>query len=245
MNIVVIGASSGYGQATAKLLHEQGHQVFTGSRTRSPTLTADIGYRQLDATNFTDMKHCALQAKEYFGQPLIHAVVYCAGRAIGKEPISAGNPMDWSRVLRVNVIGLMNAAQAFTKCLHVTSGHFIALGSIASFTNYVGGADYCASKAAATSVMRTLRLELLGSGIHTTMIEPGLGDTNFQLSRYGGDREKAAKHSADIKQLEPVDVAETVAWLLSRPAHVNIDEIIIKPLDQANHGVTAANKPHF
>lgn len=239
-NVIVIGASSGYGLGIAEKLQQDGYKILTGSRTPSRA-----GYFvSVDVTEQSDIDVFAADAVEYFSGR-VDAVIYSAGIAIDKKMLHTGRAINWERVFKVNTLGLMRIAKAFLPHLMNTKGHLIHIGSIASFTNYPGGADYCASKAASTSIMKTLRLELLGTGIKTCSIEPGLGDTNFQYNRYNGDKEKAEMHYAGIKQLEPADLGNAVSWVLQQPPHVNIDEIIIKPIEQANHGILATDKIKF
>lgn len=236
-NIVIIGASSGYGRGIASVLSKvEGYDVLTGSRTH-PLL--DISHMHVDVSDEKSIFDFQLNAIKHFRK--IDAVIYSAGIAIDKQPLEKGNTANWDRVFQVNTLGMMQMAAGFIPALKQSKGHFIYIGSIASFTHYVGGSDYCASKAASTSILRTLRYELLGTGIRTVSIEPGLGDTNFQRNRYNGDMEKAKSHYGNIKQLQPEDIGNIVQYILSLPPHVNVDEIVIKPIGQANHGVLSNN----
>lgn len=235
--ILIFGASSGYGLGIALTMMQEGWHVVAVCRNRPPKPI--VTWIRTDVTNLKDMDKLALriQSLEF------DAVVYSAGIAIERRVVTANvSPLDWQQVFATNTLGLLNAAKITCRRLLARKGLFVHIGSIANALQYMGGADYCASKAASSSIMKSLRLEWLGSGIRTCSIEPGLGETNFQISRYGGDSERAAQHTAGIQQLQPADLGEAVRWLATLPPHVNIDELVIKPLDQATHGVTFQSK---
>lgn len=221
--IIVFGGTSGFGQGIAEALQVAFPDVEVIAASRS------TGCDVRDYAQVCDLFDLIED------RPLL-AVIYSAGLAIGRYTVEEGNPDAWAQVFETNTLGLMHVAQCAIPGLRQTRGHLISLGSIASEIAYAGAADYCASKVAQARVMQTLRFELLGSGIHTTSLELGLGETNFQLNRYQGDKEKAAAHYGNIRQLQPEDVGEAVVWLLSQPEHVNFDSIVLKPLDQAHHG---------
>lgn len=227
--ILVIGASSGYGKGVADHLQSLGHRVLRASR--SECLIMDV--------MSDDSVRDAFETIAPFD---LDAVVYSAGLAIDKLTVEEGNPSDWNTVFQTNTVGLMRVAKAAMPHLKKSQGNLIAIGSIAAFISYVGGADYCASKAAANSIMKTLRYELLGTGVRTTSVEIGLGNTNFQFNRYAGDQQKAVRHYGDIRQIEPSDLGALVEHILELPKYLNIDEIVFKPIDQANHGVIAGGK---
>lgn len=233
---LVIGASSGYGAGIAQALLGAGYAVIHAARSYAG---ADAQHLHVDVTDAASVNSLFEQVKTLLGD--LDVVVYSAGVARGLRPIGDAIRAEYERVFKTNTLGLYQAAKCAVPLLRKRSGHFLHIGSIANELAYEGGGDYCASKAAASTIMRTLRAELLGSGIHTTSIEPGLGDTAFQLNRYDGDEAAAAKHYVGIQQLTPWDLGETVLWLVSRPHHVNIDELVIKPLDQLTHGRTVAS----
>jgi 3-hydroxy acid dehydrogenase / malonic semialdehyde reductase len=220
---IVIGASSGFGRAIADRLADTG---WIPAR-----LARSYGF---------DVRSENAVKRTFQSSPFpIDAVIYSAGLAIDKRSIERGASDDWHQVFETNAIALLTVLREATPHLRSTRGHFIYIGSIASRLAYEGGSDYCASKAAARTIMETYRAEVGGSGIRSTLIEPGLGATNFQLARYNGDATKAAAHSTGIKQLDPEDVANAVSWVLDLPRHVNIDELVIKPTEQISHGKLA------
>ena len=215
--VIVIGASSGYGLGINDVLEANGYNVIRLSR----------------STGF-DVTEPAIVA-EYFTNLTIdiHAIIYSAGIALGNNTIENGNYSNWLKVFMTNVVGLLTVAKYGIPLLEST---FIHIGSIAYDFSYQGGVDYCASKAAAHSAMKGLRAEWFGTGKRIVTIEPGLGETNFQLNRYEGDIEKASKHYGNIQQLLPADIGNTVLHVLSAPPHVNYDIIVVKPTEQLTHG---------
>lgn len=227
LKICVIGGTSGYGQGIAELLAAQGHHVIAAGRS-SETDPVDV--------RDDDDVRCFFKDRWDFD-----AVIYSAGLAIGKDHVSQKAPEDFRRVFETNTLGLLNVARYCLPGLKKTQGHLIHIGSIAAYLNYPGGADYCGSKSASNSIMKTLRYELLGTGVRSVSLEVGLGATNFQRNRYNGDASKMTAHTGLIRQLEPSDLAELVAFILSAPPHVNFDEVIFKPIDQASHGATVDN----
>lgn len=218
MKIIVIGASSGYGKGIAEALEKE-HVVIKLSRSlngfdvTNPSIVADF-FEKIDT---------------------VDAIIYSAGIAIGNSTVEEGNYTDWLRVFKTNVVGLMSVAKYGLPKLS-KQGSFIHIGSIAYSFSYKGGVDYCASKAAAHSVMQGLRHEYFGTGKKIVTIEPGLGETNFQLNRYKGDADKAKQHFGNIQQLLPKDLSDTVKHILAAPPHVNYDIIVVKPTDQLAHG---------
>ena len=237
MNVVVVGGSSGYGRGIALALLAEGHEVVILSRS-NPGIA---GVRWVNC----DVKDAPWVLSSFEQLPVeLGLVVYSAGKAIGKNDIVAGKPEDWADVFGVNTLGLLHVLKRSHSRLARTGGMFVHIGSIANNINYEGAADYCAAKAAASSIMRTYRREALGSGVRSVSIEPGLGNTNFQLKRYDGDEARARTHFEGVRQLEPSDLGDLVVWLTKQPAHVNFDEIVVKPLDQVTHGLTVRNRRH-
>lgn len=234
---LVIGASSGYGAGIAQALLNAGYTVIHAARRYNGS---DPQHLHVDVTDAASVAQLFDNVGQLLGS--LDLVVYSAGIARGIRTVEESVVACYQSVFATNTLGLYAAATHAIPLLKQRRGHFIHIGSIAHALAYDGAADYCASKAAASTIMRTLRAELLGTGVHTTSIEPGLGDTNFQLARYDGDEAAAAKHYAGIQQLTSKDLGETVLWVASRPHHVNIDELTIKPLDQLTHGRTVASR---
>ena len=228
-NILVIGGSSGYGAGIAEVLGED-NNVIVSSRS---------SFYNLDVRD-------AFEVKLFFNQfeqkgILFDVVIYSAGKAIGKDVVSEKDAMHFNDVFATNTIGLLYVAKEAYKHLIKTKGHFIHIGSIAHALNYKGGADYCASKSASNTIMKTLRIEWLGTGIRSTSVEIGLGDTNFQHNRYSGDQHKMAKHTTGVRQIKPLDLGKLIKQFIDLPEYLNIDEVVLKPIDQASHGITIEN----
>lgn len=235
-NIAVIGGSSGYGKGIVKaLISTKDYFVYVLSRSK-PVLEKNewsfCHHVPFDVKKEEDWYSLANELPS-----TIYGVIYSAGIAIGKNTIVNGMSRDWKNVFAVNTIGLLRALKFFTPYLMETQGHALHIGSIATDYSYPGAADYCASKAAATTIMKTYRKEVLGTGIRSTSLEIGLGDTNFQLNRYQGDIEKAQKHYAGITQLCPNKVGEFVLSVLHLDFYSNLDTVYLKPIGQAEHGV--------
>jgi NADP-dependent 3-hydroxy acid dehydrogenase YdfG len=167
--------------------------------------------------------------------PAARVLVNNAGGAFGREPVAQGDEDGWRRMYEVNVLGTLRMTKAFLPKLEASGGgHVVIVGSIAGFEPYPGGAGYTGAKHAERAFTRTLRLELLGKPIRVTEISPGLvGGTEFSLVRFGGDEEKARQVYRGVTPLAPEDVADCIAWAVTRPSHVNVDEIVVRPLAQA------------
>ena len=229
---VVTGASAGIGAATTRRLVAAGYRVIAAARRleRLEELAAECGCeaRRLDVTNPTSVTELAAAVER------VDLLVNNAGGALGLEPVEAADDDRWRIMWETNVLGLMRMTRALLPALRAAGrGHVINVGSIAGFEVYSGGGGYTSVKHAARAVTRTLRLELLGEAIRITEINPGLVDTEFALVRFGGDAERAAATYKGMTPLIGDDVADCIVWAASRPAHVNIDEIVVRPRDQA------------
>ena len=232
---LVTGASSGIGAATARALAQAGYSVVAAARRldRLEALAAEIGgeARRLDVTDPDSI------APLTAGVTRLDLLVNNAGGALGLDPIEQSDDDGWRTMWETNVLGLMRMTRALLPALRASgAGHVINVGSVSGFEVYHGGAGYTSVKWAARAFSQTLRLELLGEPIRVTEVNPGLVDTEFALVRFGGDQEKADAVYTGMTPLVGDDVAECVVWVASRPAHVNIDEIVVRPLDQAAVG---------
>jgi NADP-dependent 3-hydroxy acid dehydrogenase YdfG len=157
------------------------------------------------------------------------------GGALGLEPVAEANDDFWRRMYETNVLGTMRLTRALLpRLLASGDGHVVNVGSIAGFETYPGGGGYTAAKHAERALTRTLRLELLGQPIRITEIAPGLVETEFSLVRFAGDAERAAGVYRGLDPLTAADVADCILWAATRPSHVNIDEIVVRPRDQAS-----------
>ena len=164
----------------------------------------------------------------------IDVLVNNAGGAHGIDTVANGKDEDWETMMQVNVLGVLRMTRACLPLLLTNPGSSILnLGSIAGRTAYEGGSAYCASKAGELLITRTLRLELCGTGVRVTSLDPGMAETEFSMVRFKGDEARSKKVYEGVIPLTSDDVAEALVWIASRPPHVNIDEMIIKCTDQA------------
>jgi NADP-dependent 3-hydroxy acid dehydrogenase YdfG len=231
---VVTGASSGIGEATARSLAGAGFSVVVGARRldRLEKLAAGLGggarALPLDVADPGSIAAFVAQV------PHLHLLVNNAGGAHGLEPLAETRDEDWQTMWEVNVLGVMRMTRALLPALiRSGDGHVVNLGSVASFETYAGGAGYTAAKHALRAITRTLRLELLGQPVRVTEIDPGMVETEFSRVRFRGDEERAHAVYRGLQPLTGEDIADCIAWAVTRPAHVNVDEMVIRPRDQA------------
>jgi NADP-dependent 3-hydroxy acid dehydrogenase YdfG len=230
---VVTGASAGIGAATARALAEAGFSVVVGARRmdRLEKLAAEIGGHAL-LLDVTDPRSVRAFAEQV---PDCRVLVNNAGGAKGREVVAAADEEAWRWMIEVNYLGTAWVTKAFLPALERSGdGHLVIVGSIAGFETYAAGAGYTAAKHAERALAKTLRVELLGKPIRVTEINPGLvGGTEFSVVRFGGDMERARNVYEGLVPLTPEDVAGCVVWAVTRPSHMNVDEIVVRPRDQA------------
>jgi NADP-dependent 3-hydroxy acid dehydrogenase YdfG len=229
---VVTGASSGIGAATARRLAKEGFAVVVGARRmdRLEALAQEIGGRAV-ALDVTDTNSVDAFCEQV---PDCRVLVNNAGGALGRDHVADADEEEWRRMYDANVLGVMRMTRALLPALEASGdGHIVMIGSIAGHDPYVGGAGYNAAKFAVRAVTKVLRLELVGKPIRVTSIDPGMVETEFSLVRFHGDEDKAAAVYEGMTPLSPDDVADCVAFAVTRPSHVNIDEMIVMPRDQA------------
>jgi len=232
---VVTGASSGIGASTARRLAAEGYHVVCAARRadRVASLAVEIGGTSI-ACDVTSTRDVAALAAEV--GPRLDVLVNNAGGAIGAEPVAEADPDDWRAMYEVNVIGLLNVTKALLPALVASGdGVLVNVGSTAGRIAYEGGAGYTAAKHGTQVVTETLRLELVGQPVRVTEIAPGMVRTDeFSLKRFGGDEAKADAIYAGVPDpLVAEDIADAIAWVVTRPSHVNIDELVIRPRAQA------------
>ena len=236
---VVTGASSGIGAATARVLAAQGYLVVLGARRleRLQALAAELeGVAiPLDVTDAASIATFAARLPAG-----VDVLVNNAGGALGLESLADLNESRWQEMWQSNVLGLARMSKAlYPRLLKASSGvgHVVNIGSVAAHETYAGGGGYTACKHAVKAITETMRVEWLGQPLRVTEIDPGLVETEFSLVRFDGDAERAASVYAGMEPLVATDIADAILWAVTRPAHVNIDEIIIKPRDQARVGL--------
>ena len=228
---IVTGASSGIGAAIAHALAANGARVAGGAR-RADLLETELAL-ELDVTDPASCERFVEQAVEQLGG--LDILVNNAGLSLGRDPFDAGTEEDEETVLETNVHGLLRMTRL---CLpHIRDGgHIVNMGSIAGRQAYENAAVYVASKFAVRGFTYALREDLLGRPIHLTTVDPGLVETSFSRVRFRGDEEKASAVYANVEAVRPEDVAECVVFAVTRPAHVNIDEMVIKARNQSSGG---------
>ena len=236
---VVTGASSGIGAATAVRLAGAGYHVVLAARraSRLDEIAAQIGAQGGSARtcvlDVTDGSAVAAFANDLDRCDLL---VNNAGGAVGAEYIADADPADWREMYEVNVLGTINVTKALLPRLIASGdGTIVVLSSTAGFITYEGGGGYAAAKHAQHAVAATLRLELCGEPVRVIEIAPGMVRTDeFALNRFRGDADKAAAVYTGVREpLTAADVADTITWAVTRPAHVNVDLLVLRPRAQA------------
>jgi NADP-dependent 3-hydroxy acid dehydrogenase YdfG len=229
---IVTGASSGFGQATARQLAEHGVRVAGGAR-RVERLETEIAL-ELDVRDPASCAAFVAEAVEQLGGGL-NILVNNAGLALGRHPFDDSTEEDERRVFETDVNGLVRMTRL---CLpYITeNGHIVNMGSIAGRQAYEGAASYVAAKFAVRGFTYALREDLLGRPIRISTVDPGLAETEFSIVRFKGDTSKADAVYQGVDPLTAEDVADCVLFALTRPWHVNVDEIVVKARNQSSGG---------
>jgi NADP-dependent 3-hydroxy acid dehydrogenase YdfG len=236
---VVTGASSGIGMATARRLAAEGFEVVVGARRedRLRTLAEEIGGRamRLDVTDPHSVEEfCA-------AVPECRVLVNAAGGAVGRDRIEASSDEDWSSMYESNVMGSLRMTRTLLPALERSGdGHIVMVGSIAGYEAYVGGGGYNAAKFAVRAMTRVLRQELLGRPVRVSEIDPGMVQTEFSLVRFRGDERQADAVYEGMTPLTAEDIADCIAFVVTRPSHVNIDSLVVLARDQS--GATTVHR---
>ncbi len=235
---LVTGASSGIGAATVRALAAAGFETVAAARRleRCEELAREVGGRalRLDVTDDASVAELTAQLER------VDVVVHSAGGALGLDRVEDADLEQWRWMYDANVLGVLRVTKALLPALRASGdAHLVVLGSIAGFEVYPGGAGYTAAKHAVNAMCRTLRLELVGEPIRITEVAPGMVDTEFSTVRFGGDADRAAGVYRGLTPLTAEDVADVVAFCVTRPAHVNLDTVVMKPVAQASATVAA------
>ncbi|WP_433792313.1 SDR family oxidoreductase [Actinoplanes sp. CA-252034] len=237
---VVTGASSGIGAATARRLTAEGFHVVAAARRadRLEALVKELGANatavECDITSDDSVAGLAA-AVAALGGP-VTLLVNNAGGARGVDPVATGSVDDWQWMYDVNVLGTLRVTKALLPALEASGrGTIVTVGSTAAFTPYEGGGGYVAAKHAETALVGTLRLELAGKPVRVVEIDPGMVRTDeFAVNRFGGDQAEADSVYAGVKEpLVADDIADCIAWTATRPHHVNVDRLVVRPIAQA------------
>jgi NADP-dependent 3-hydroxy acid dehydrogenase YdfG len=229
---LVTGASSGIGAATARSLASAGFEVVAAARRleRCEEIAKEVGGRAL-RLDVADPESVAELAEAL---PELDVLINNAGGALGLEPVAEADEEKWRQMYETNVMGVMRVTRALLPALERSGdGHVVVVGSVAGVEVYPGGAGYTAAKHAANAVTRTLRLELLGKAIRVSEVAPGMVETEFSLVRFEWDQEKADKVYEGVTPLTGEDVADAIAYVVTRPPHVDVDYLSVKPTAQA------------
>ncbi|HTV62159.1 MAG TPA: SDR family NAD(P)-dependent oxidoreductase [Verrucomicrobiae bacterium] len=245
--VLITGASSGFGAAAAGAFAAEGAHLLLGARRvdrlkkiAHEARTASAGkthFHFLDVATTDSVEQFISFAREKIGGEPLHVLINNAGGAKGLDTIAEGKDADWEEMLQSNVLGVLRMTRSALPLMPRDAGASILnIGSVAGRHVYEGGAVYCAAKAGELQITRTLRLELFGAGIRVSTIDPGLAETEFSLMRFKGNAAAAKKPYEGTNPLRAADIADILVWVASRPPHVNIDELIVKPVDQAAIG---------
>ena len=250
--VLITGASSGFGAAAARAFGAEGAKLLLGARrvdrlkqVAAEAKKAGAGealFHELDVSKTSSVEAFIAWARQKIGGRKseaggLHVLINNAGGAHGLDTVAEGKDADWEAMIQSNVLGVLRMTRAALPLMPRDAGaSIINIGSVAGHTAYEGGAVYCAAKAGELQITRALRLELLGTGIRVGTVDPGLAETEFSLVRFKGDAAGAKKVYEGINPLTAEDIAEILVWVASRPPHVNIDELIVKPVDQAAVG---------
>ncbi len=240
--VLITGASSGFGAAAARAFGAQGAKLLLGARRVDRLESVAVEARKAGApaaqTHALDVAQTAsVEAFVQWTRTLtdrVDVLINNAGGALGLDTVAEGKDADWEMMMQTNVLGVLRMTRAVLPLmLGQPGGCILNIGSLAGRVPYEGGSAYCAAKAAELQISRVLRLELFGTGLRVSSIDPGLAETEFSLVRFKGDEARAKKVYEGTQPLKAEDVAEALVWAASRPPHVCIDEMLIKCTDQA------------
>lgn len=242
---LVTGASAGIGEATARALAAEGARLVLAAR-RAERLRAlaeelaaqgsEVRTLELDVRDGEQVSRSLGELPEAWSE--IEILVNNAGLSRDLLPLAEGSVEAWREMIETNVLGLLHVTRAVLPGMVARGrGHVVNLGSVAGREAYPGGNVYCASKAAVRSLNRGMRLDLKGDPVRVTTVDPGMVETEFSLVRFRGDEERARSVYRGMTPLRPEDVAETILWCLTRPPHVNVEEVVLWPTDQASASI--------
>ena len=231
----VTGGSSGIGAACVARLAAEGFEVVAGARRqdRLAEVCAAAGpsARPLPLDVVDD---ASVEAFAAGVGPRCDLLVANAGGALGLDPVTSADLDGWRWMYEANVLGVVRCVRALLPALEAAEGTVVVIGSIAGLEPYEGGAGYNAAKHAVAAVRQVLRYELLGHPVRVCEVDPGMVETEFSLVRFAGDEARAASVYDGVTPLTADDIADCVAWVATRPAHVNVDRLVVLPRDQAS-----------
>ena len=245
--VLITGASSGFGAAAATAFAAEGAKLLLGARRTDRLKQVSAAakksgaggsyFHALDVSKTPSVETFFAWSKTKLKAQPLHVLINNAGGAHGVDTVAEGKDADWETMLQTNVLGLLRVTRAALPLLPRDDGASILnIGSLAARAAYAGSSAYCAAKAGELQISRVLRHELFGTGIRVSSIDPGLAETEFSIVRFKGDVKKARELYKGANPLVAADIAEILVWVASRPPHVNIDEMLVKPVDQADMG---------
>jgi len=241
--VLITGASSGIGEATARAFAAEGARLLLCARRLDKLKAKEGAFRDAGAADVFSFELDVRDRNEVEGNlatlpaawGAIDVLVNNAGLSRGLAKVYEDEPDNWEEMIDTNVKGLLYVTRAVVPgMVHRGRGHVISMGSTAGHMTYANGAVYCASKAAEKAISEGLKLDLMGTAVRVTSIDPGMVETDFSLVRFRGDAERAAKIYQNITPLTPDDVADAIVWAATRPAHVNIHTVVMTTIDQGN-----------
>lgn len=246
---LITGASCGIGEATAHAFARDGARVIIAARTQSKLealrnqlqaqYQVEVCVLPMDVSDRHSVAKAIDGLAEHWRE--IDILVNNAGLALGLDSIAEADPDDWDRMIDTNVKGLLYVSHyVLPGMLARNQGHVINIGSVSSYEVYPGGSVYCATKFAVRAISQGMKMEVSGTPIRVTEIDPGMAETEFSVTRFKGDRERAHKVYAHMHALSAADVADAIVYAVNCPEHVNIRNLVIVPTDQGS--VLTANK---
>ena len=240
--VLVTGASSGIGRAAALAFGREGSRLVVCARReeRLNEVIDELKAAGVETHGFLlDVRDRSAVNRAIAALPeewrTIDVLVNNAGLSRGLAKVYEDDPENWEEMIDTNVRGLLYVTRALVPgMVERGRGHVINMGSTAGYITYANGAVYCATKAAEKAISEGLKIDLMGTAVRVTSIDPGMVETEFSEVRFRGDKEKAAKVYQNITTLKPEDIADAMVWAASRPAHVNIHTVVMTTIDQAN-----------
>jgi len=244
--VLITGASSGIGRATAFAFARAGARLLLCARRLEMLFELEAPLMQAGAAAVL-LFHLDVRERDSVEATLadlppdwqaIDVLVNNAGLSRGMTKLQKDDPENWEEMIDTNIKGLLYVTRAVVPgMVERNAGHVISLGSVAGYITYANGAVYCATKAAEKAISEGLKIDLMGTPVRVTSVDPGMVETDFSRIRFRGDDQRAAKVYENITPLQPEDIADAILWAATRPAHVNIHNILLTTIDQANSTV--------
>jgi hypothetical protein len=246
--VLITGATSGIGRATARLLALKNYRIILCGRRldrlqeleKELSQITEVHSLHFDIRNQKKLLECLESLPENFSQ--IDILINNAGNAHGMDTIQDGSTEDWDTMIDINIKGLLYVSKAIIpQMVERKSGHIINIGSTAAKEVYPKGNVYCATKHAVDAINQGMRMDLNGTGIRVGAIHPGMVETEFSEVRFKGDSERANQVYKGFKPLQPEDIADIIHFVISRPYHINIADLVVMSVDQASSAIVNKN----